>query len=288
MDFLFRFKSAVALAVFSIFCIISLFVQGSGFTLTFEGFGSVLVMPFQKGYHVTQKSVHKLWAGFTELGDVRKELDATRVKLGQYEGTAEELSQIKNENAQLRELLAMKPKVGFDSIPALIISKDPDNWFRTIIVNRGSDDGVKVNMPVIAYNGDLKAVVGKVIEVRGSVSRILPAISPDMKIGVMLQESRYPGLMEGYSGESSLCRVDYVSRSAQMKPGDIVITSGQGGVFPQGLLVGNVLKVLSSKTSSFQQVLVKPIIDYDQVEQVYIIKKEPDASILELTEGAEQ
>ncbi|MGL4370420.1 MAG: rod shape-determining protein MreC [Spirochaetota bacterium] len=287
MDFFIRFKSIAALAVFSIFCIISLFVQGSGFSLTFEGLGSALVMPFQKGYHGTQSGVHNLWAGFTELGDVRKELDETRMKLSQYEGTAEELSQIRNENTQLRELLAMKPKVGYDSIPAMIISKDPDNWFRTIIINRGSNDGVKINMPVIAYNGDLKAVVGKVIEVRGSVSRILPAISPDMKIGVMLQESRYPGLMEGYSANASLCRVDYMSRSAQMKPGDMIITSGQGGVFPQGLLVGNVLKVLSSKTSSFQQVLVKPIIDYDQVEQVFIIKKEPDSSILEMLEGAQ-
>ena len=287
MEFFIRFRAAVALAVFSIFCIISLFVQSSTFTLSIEGFGSVLSMPFQKGYHSAQKSVHMLWAGFTELGKVREELDQTRTKLRQMEGTAEELSQIKNENAQLRELLVMKPKIGFESIPAMIISKDPDNWFRTIIVNRGSDDGVKLNMPVIAYNGEMKAVVGKVIEVRGSISRILPAISPEMKIGVMLQESRYPGLMVGYSANASLCRVDYISRSAQMKPGDLVITSGQGGIFPQGLLVGNVLKVLSSKTGSFQQVLVKPIIDYDQVEQVFIIKKEPDPAILDLVKGAE-
>ena len=287
MDFFIRFKAAVALAVFSIFCIICLFVQSSTFTLSIEGFGSVLSMPFQKVYHATQKSVHMLWAGFTELGQVREELDQTRTKLRQMEGTAEELSQIKNENTQLRELLAMKPKVGFESIPAMIISKDPDNWFRTIIVNRGSDDGVKLNMPVIAYNGEMKAVVGKVIEVRGSVSRILPAISPNMRIGVMLQESRYPGLMIGYSANSALCRVDYLSRSAQMKPGDLVITSGQGGIFPQGLLVGNVMKVLSSKSSSFQQVLIKPIIDYDQVEQVFIIKKEPDPAILDLLKGAE-
>lgn len=287
MEFFIRFRAAVALVVFSLICLISLFFQASAFTLSVEGVGSAIMMPFQKGYHGAQKGVHMLWAGFTELGKVREELDQTRTKLRQLEGTADELSQIISENRHLRELLAMQPKVGFDSIPAVIISKDPDNWYRTILVNRGADDGVKVNMPVIAYNGDVKAVVGKVCDVRGSVSRILPVISDDMKMGVMLQESHYPGLSVGYSSNSVFCRVDYISRSAQIKEGDVVVTSGQGGIFPPGLLVGNVQKLLTSKTSSFQQILVRPVINYDLVEQVYIIKKEADPAILELLKGAE-
>jgi rod shape-determining protein MreC len=287
VEFFIRFRATVALAIFTLFCLVSLFFQSSGFTLSVEGIGSALIMPFQKGYHASQKGVHMLWAGFTELGKVRDELDQTRTKLRQLEGTADELSQIKAENAHLLALLDMKPKVGYDCIPAIIISKDPDNWYRTILVNRGADDGVKLNMPVIAYNGDLKAVVGKVIDVRGSTCRIQPVISSSMRMGVMMQESHYPGLSVGYSSNSVFCRVDYISRSAQIKEGDMVVTSGQGGVFPAGLLVGNVLKILNSKSGSFQQILVKPVIDYDQVEQVYIIKKEPDSAILELIKGAE-
>jgi rod shape-determining protein MreC len=269
------------------FCIVSLALKSTTFTFTFEGIGSALTMPFQKGYNAAQKGLHMFWAGFTELSDVREELEKTRIKLQQMESVAEDLIQIKNENAQLRSLLSMKPKIGYQSIPAMIISKDPDNWFRTIIVNRGSDDGIKVNMPVIAYNGDIKAVVGKVIEVRGSVSRIIPVISSDMKIGVMLQESRYPGLMVGYSANAALCRIDYLSRSAQVKPGEQVITSGQGGIFPQGLIVGNVLKNMTYKSSSFQQLLVKPVVDYDQLEQVFIIKIENDPALQELLKGVE-
>jgi rod shape-determining protein MreC len=287
VEVLVRFRAIIALFAFTLFCIVSLALKSTTFTFSFEGIGSALIMPFQKGYNAAQRGVHKLWAGFTELSEVRDELEKTRLKLQQLEGAAEEVSQIRNENSQLRQLLKLKPKLGYESIPAMIISKDPDNWFRTIIVNRGADDGVVVNMPVIAYNGDVKAVVGKVIEVRGSVSRILPVISPDMKIGVMLQDSRYPGLMVGHSANASQCRIDYISRSAQIKPGEQVITSGQGGVFPQGLVVGNVLKNMSYKTSSFQQVLVKPIVDYDQLEQVFIIKMETDKAILELLKGAE-
>lgn len=282
MDFIVRFKTAVALVCFTLFCVISLALKSSTFSLSITGVGSALMSPFQKGYHSVENGVHLFWAGFTELGDVRKELKKTQNRLQQLEGAAVEMAEIKSENAQLRNLIAMKPKVGYESIPAIIISKDPDNWFRNILVNRGSDDGVKVGMPVIAYNGEFKGVVGKVVGVRGSVSRVLPIISSDMKAGVMMQESRYPGLMSGYSANAALCKIDYISRSAQIKPGDMVITSGQGGIFPQGLLIGNVVKMISHKTSSFQQVIVKPIVDFDQLEQVFIIKAETDPAIKEL------
>lgn len=282
MEFLFRFRAGVALFVFSLFCVISLGVQSSSFSLSIEGIGNGLMMPFQKGYNAVQKSVHKLWAGFTELSDVRNELTKTREKLQKLEGTGEELSQIKNENNQLRELLGMQSRVGFDVIPAMIISKDPDNWFRTIIINRGTNDGVEKNMPVIAYNGDLKAIVGKIIEVRGSISRILPIISQDMKVGIMMMDSRYPGLLVGYSANDSLCRIDYLSRNAQINPGDMVITSGQAGIFPQGILVGNIIKNSVNKYGSFQQALVKPIIDFNQLEQVYILKVDMNQDIQDI------
>jgi rod shape-determining protein MreC len=287
VDFIIRFRSIVALFCFTIFCFVSLSLQSSTFTLSVEGLCNLIVMPFQKGYHSVEQGVHMLWAGFTELSEVREDLALARKQMQKFEGAAEELQQIKNENVQLRSLLEMKPKVGFESIPALIISKDPDNWFRTIIVNRGSDDGIRVNMPVIAYNGDIKAVVGKVIEVRGSVSRILPIISPDMKAGVMLQDSRYPGLMSGYSANKALCRMDYISRSAPVKIGDMVITSGQGGIFPQGLLIGRVKELTTYKTSSFQQAIVIPIIDYNQLDQVFIIKVEQDPAVKELLKDIE-
>lgn len=268
--------------LFFLFCIISLSVHTSPLTLSLEGMGRAFITPFQKGYNGAQQNVRKLWAGFTELGDVRDQLRLTREKLQHYEAVAEEVSEIKKENDRLRKLLDMQKRVTNDSIAAIIISKDPDNWFRTIVVNRGSSDGVRINMPVIAYVGEEKAVAGKVVEVRGSVSVIEPIISTGMKLGVMLQESRFPGLLSGYAANSNFAIIDYINKSAAIKLGDVVVTSGQGGIFPQGMLVGKVIKSFVSESSPYQRAIVAPIVNYNQIEEVFIIKKEPDKELMEV------
>jgi len=283
-----KHKAIIAFVAFSIFCIVSLSIQSSTFTISIEGLGSMLTMPFQKGYNSVQHGIHMLWAGFTELGEVRDQLKKTREKLQRYEAMTEELSEIKRENERLRQLLNLAPQVSYESVPASIISKDPDNWFRTIIINRGANDGIKINMPVIAFSGEEKAVVGKVTEVRGSVSRIMPIISTDMRLGVILQESRYPGLLTGYTANSNLSLMDYVSKSATVKFGDVIVTSGQGGVFPAGLRVGKVLKSFVTESSAYQKVVIKPYIDFNQVEEVFVIKKIPDSDIRKLLSEDEE
>jgi len=288
LEFIIRNKTIVAFIGFTLFCLVSLTMKTSTPIVSIEGLGNLFVMPFQKGYDGLQGGMHRFWAGFTELGELRDELQRTRQKLMKYEAIAEELGEIKKENERLRTVLQMKERIEYESIPAIVISRDPDNWFRTIILNRGSSDGVKVNMPVVAYHGEEKAIIGKIIEVRGSVSRVLPIVSPDMKLGVMLQGSRFPGLLKGLSSGSNLCIMDYVSKSVLVKFGDIVVTSGQGGIFPAGLLIGKVLKAEIMEASAYQRAIVTPIIDYNRIEDVFIIKKEPDNEFMELLKSAEE
>lgn len=284
MEFLVRHKTIVTLIFFSLFCITSLSVRSTTFTFSIEGVVNALISPFQKGYDAIQDNVSRLWAGFTELNQVREELRKTREQIQKFESLSDELGEIKRENKTLREMLNVKERIQHKSVSAQIISKDPDNWFRTIIIDKGSSDGIKENMPVVAYHNGEKAVVGKVVEVRGSVSRIQPLISSDLKIGVKLQESRLPGLLMGLSANSSLCIMEYVSRAGLIKFGDIVITSGQGGIFPPGLIVGKAIKSSVSESSSYQRVVVQPIIDFNLLEYVFVIKTDPDKDLVDLAE----
>jgi rod shape-determining protein MreC len=292
VDFFERHKSIVTLISLSLFCIISMSIQGSGFTLTLEGIMSAFTMPFQKLYNGLHGGTSRFWAGFSEFDRVKTELELTRTKLHTFESIDVEISEIKKENDRLRALLGMKEMLRYNSIPASIISKDPDNWFRTLIINRGENDGIKINMPVVAYqvvqNGNakelVKGVVGKIVEVRGSVSRIQPVIAPDIKIGVKIGDSRFPGLLSGYTYNSNLCAVNYITRAAPVKFGDIVITSGQAGVFPPGLIIGTVVKSDIPETSPYQRAIVKPSMDYNLLDEVFVIKKAPDKDLFDMFE----
>lgn len=287
MDFFIRNKAVIAFIAFSFFCVISLSVQSSGFTYTVEGIGSAIFMPFQKAYNGVQDIISRIWSGFTELSEVKAELEKTREKLQQYEAASENFDEIRLENERLRTLLDMQPMVGHDSVAASIISSDPDNWFKTLIINKGSSHGVKLHMPVVAFRDGQKAVVGKVVEVRGSISRILPLISPEMKLGVRLLESRAAGLLYGKTGSDSICFVDYIAKTAVIKFGDIICTSGQGGIFPEGLLVGTVIRSDVPESTAYQRLYIKPIIDYTVLEEVFIILKEPDLEMQTLIKGQE-
>ncbi len=287
MDLLIRNKTVAAFTAFTLFCLISLTVQSSSFTLTIEGVGSAFVTPFQKLYDGAQDGVSRLWAGFTELSEIRNELQKTREQLQKYESISGELNDLKSENDRLRKLLGLRDDVTYESVPASIISKDPDNWFRTIVLNRGEKDGIKLNMPVIAYSGGQKAVVGKISEVRGSISRVSPIISPDIKIGVKLMDSNYPGLLSGLSVTSNLCIMDYISKEAHLGRNTFVVTSGQGGVFPPGIIIGVVDRPILVNSSAYQRAVIRPLIDFGVVEEVFIIKKEPDKDLMELLKGTE-
>jgi len=290
VEFFEKHKPIVIFLSLTLFCIISLSVQGSGITLTTKGIMGAIVTPFQKIYDYVLGGPSRFLIGFSEYDRVKDELALTRAKLQAFEAAYEEISEIKKENNRLKNLLGMKELLKYDSIVADVISKDPDNWYRTLIINRGKDDGIMVNMPVVAYQSSTigntksltKGVVGKVVEVRGSVSHIQPLIAPEIKIGVKIGESEFPGLLSGYSHNSNLCVVNYITRAAPIKFDDIVTTSGQAGVFPAGLIIGKVIKSEVLESSPYQRAIVKPFMDYNLIDEVFIIKKTPGKDIFEL------
>ncbi len=150
--------------------------------------------------------------------------------------------------------------------PAQIIGKDPSNWFKTIIIDKGTDDGIKENQAVVTHQG----VVGHIIEVTPKAAKVLLISDQNSSVAVIIQDNRTEGIMLGM--QHGRCKIDYLTRTAEIHEGDMVITSGLGGIFPKGLRVGAVTQIKKKSYGLFQDAEVHPFVDFSKLEEVLIIR----------------
>jgi rod shape-determining protein MreC len=166
---------------------------------------------------------------------------------------------------RLKRLYALQSQYSSASRVAQIFARDPTNWFKTVLVNKGKKGGVSKDMAVVTSEG----VVGQVIEVSSSTAKVLLITDPNCALDVIVQRSRSQGIMEGKVGE--LCVLKYVQKSEDVQVGDKIITSGLGGIFPKGLMAGTVTQVERKRPGIFQYVEVTPSVDFSRLEEVLIL-----------------
>lgn len=168
---------------------------------------------------------------------------------------------------RLKQILELTKSFSYEMIPALVIGREPGNWFSSIIIDKGERDGIKEGMAVAANYG----LVGKVIGVSPNSSKIMLILDQRSSIGGMVQRSRDVGVVKG--SDRNYCYMEYLSYEADIKVNDIVITSGLGSVFPKGIKIGRVVVIEKEKHNLFQRVLIKPEVDFTKLEEVLVVKK---------------
>ena len=175
------------------------------------------------------------------------------------------------ENQRLQRLLEMKPRLSQRTIGARVIGQDISNWWKSIQIDVGSDDGVTVDSTVATAAG----LVGKTVEVGPTSSQVLLLLDPNCKVSSMLTESRQPGVVAGAPRAFSrrpVLRMTYVDRATVVKPGEHVISAGHGGVFPKGIRIGTVLEAeLNEETGMYQDIEIDPAVDFRRLEEVIVI-----------------
>jgi len=169
------------------------------------------------------------------------------------------------ENQRLRKLLDLQKKMDEPVIAAVVIGKDPSPWFQTILVNKGIHQGVSKGMPVVTTDG----VVGLVIDAVRNYAKVMLITDPNSAVDAVIQNSRVRGIIKG--GTSGYCVFDFVLRKYDIAVSEVVVTSGMDGVFPKGLPVGSVSKIVKDKSGIFQEVTVKPFVDFERLEEVLIV-----------------
>jgi len=223
------------------------------------------LLPIQAGMVRIAEGGESLWEQFTEIGRMRVENARLRAQVDTLSREAAALREQATSADRLERLLELREKVAYRSVAARVVSRDPGHWFATLVVDRGRREGVDRNSPVVTPDG----VVGRVIEVTPTASRILLIADSRSALGVLVQDSRAAGVVEGW-GTGTL-RLKYLSRAAALKQGDRVVTSGLGGVFPRGLVVGRIRSVTREEGALLQEAEVEPAAALDRLEEVLIL-----------------
>jgi rod shape-determining protein MreC len=186
------------------------------------------------------------------------------------------LNEERLENRRLRELLDFRSELEYKVIPADLVAAEPNRRHFSVLINKGSHDGIRRNMPVVNMHG----LVGKTVDVSPHTSVVQLMIDPSFRISALDQRSRVYGIIRPGSGFS--LTLDNVPLTEDVESGDGVISSGLGGIFPPGIKIGAVTAVESQKTLSredysfgiFKRIIVRPSVDFSSLEEVFVMEVE--------------
>lgn len=211
---------------------------------------------------------------FDTKKNLEKELEAANEELSKYKTEASLAAEIAAENQRLSELLDIKKtySTDWDMCVASVTGREIDNWYESITVNKGSADGVKENMAVVNKDG----LVGRTRNVTTHTSEVLLILDAQGSLGGMTKESRIPGVLTGIGGGKGLLSMTNLPFNAEIQLNDVVVTSGEGGVFPAGLLVGTVVKVGNSVDGLSKEAVIEPFCNFDSLDEVLILIPNPE------------
>jgi rod shape-determining protein MreC len=210
-------------------------------------------------------AVTRFWRLYSEIGQLRLENRRLREDLERLSGEVGRLREQAQATQRLERLMGFRQQAPGRAIGARVIGRDSTRWFAVILVDRGSQDGIRRNSPVVTADG----LVGRVLTVTPTTAQILLVTDPRSAVGVLLQQSRDAGVVEG-QGDGGL-HLKYVARSYEIAVGEVLVTSGLGGVFPRGLPVGVVTSVIREQGGLYQEAAVRPIVSLRQLEEVLIL-----------------
>ncbi|VBB07863.1 rod shape-determining protein mrec [Lucifera butyrica] len=215
-----------------------------------------------------------------QLFTVYQDNQNLRAEIEQLRQNDINLTEIMAENARLRAILDYKKAAPqFDFVVAAVIARDPGTWTNIIVINRGSADGLAKDMPVVTPQG----LAGNVTEVYAHTAKVQLLLDPRSAVGALVQrpESRVAGIVEGNGTVPMSPRMINLARDADILKGDKIITSGFGGIYPKGLLIGEVVDVVNEAGGLLKYAVLKPSVDFDRLEEVMVIirSREPVPTI---------
>ena len=235
--------------------------------LFLERMAAGALAPLQKGASAVTGFFVSTWKFVGDVRSVYQDNRLLQTELEKHAETELRMLEIQQENRRLRNLLQFQESVEHQLLPAQVIGRNPSSWFSTLTIDKGSKDGLKVDMPVVTNQG----LVGKIIDVLPGHAKVQLIISPSSGISAIVQRTRDNGVLVGLTTPSGYTRITRLSQYADIQEGDVIISSPLTGIYPKGLIIGRVAEVYDDAASLERSALVKPEVDFERLEEVLII-----------------
>lgn len=237
------------------------------------------------------------WAPISAIGDffgnifdfstkksLQKEVDSLNKELAEVKTESQISGDVEAENKKLRQLLDLKESYtsGWTTVAAEVTGREADNWYEKLTINKGSKDGIAEGMAVVDQNG----LVGKIVNVTKNTADVQLIVDSGGALGGMMQKSSIEGVLQGIGGGKGLISMTKLPYNADIQLNDVVVTSGVGGVFPAGLLVGTVAKVNTSADGLSKEAIIQPYVDFNDLAFVLVIHAKTEEEIAQEKQNA--
>lgn len=228
------------------------------------------VMPIQNGLTYFKNWLFRNNDFFEDISKLKEENEKLKEDNSNLQKSLREYEIIKSENETLKEYMDLKSKYGeYETIPAYVINKDISNYSNVIVINVGTNDGVNINMPVISDKG----LVGHIISATPTNAKVQTIIDTASNVSCTLTSTRDTLVAKGTLEGNSKLKATYIEPEATLIQGGTLETSGLGGIYPKGILVGTINKVISTKNITDRYALIDTAVNFSKLETVLVITK---------------
>ena len=261
---------ALIFVFLSVFCIVFFAARGK-FTAPASSHTLMLILsPFQSVVAWTGERLGHITSTVQELMTVQEQNKQLRAEIEQLRAQNLEASESAAENQRLRALLGYKESAKqFDLMAARVIGRESATWSSMVVINRGSADGLAADMAVVTELG----LVGHVSEVGLNSSKVQLILDPRSSVGTLVQrpESRVLGIVEGDLNNPTMPRMVNIPKDADVKVDDVIVTSGFGGVYPKGIVVGHVKEIKNDEGGLLKYGVLETTVDFQRLEDLAVI-----------------
>lgn len=236
----------------------------------FQSVINSIVSPIQRVASDVKNKIQGNSAYFSNMDSIVEENEQLKKKNSELETQIRELEMIKAENNTLIEYANLSEKYNsYDTIPAYVIDRDVSNFSSNVILNVGSDNGVKENMTVIADKG----LVGHVISTTSNSCKVQVIVDPASTVSCNISRTNESIICKGTLENDQVLRASYIPTGAELIQNDSIYTSGIGGIYPKGIIIGTIKEIITTSNITDRYAVVEPAVDFSKLNAVLIIKE---------------